>query len=81
MQEACFHSSLACALLVTAQVGVRVDLESGSAGGRADIIVRFGSAAAWVLEVGVTGSIDAKSWHRQRCTARRSLSSLSSAAQ
>jgi cell division inhibitor SulA len=37
-----------------------VDLESGSAGGRADIIVRFGSTAAWVLEVGMGGSSDAK---------------------
>jgi hypothetical protein len=60
VREACFHASLACALLVTAQVGVRVDLESGSAGGRADIIVRFGSTAAWVVEVGMGGNIDAK---------------------
>ena len=59
VREACFHASLACALLVSAQVGVRVDLESGSAGGRADIIVRFGDAA-WVLEVGVGGNSDAK---------------------
>ena len=36
-----------------------MDLESGSAGGRADIIVRFGDAA-WVLEVGVGGNSDAK---------------------
>jgi hypothetical protein len=60
VREACFHSSLACALLATAQEGVQVELESGSAGGRADIIVRFGHTAAWVLEVGVTGSIGAK---------------------
>jgi hypothetical protein len=60
VREACFHASLACALLVTAQVGVRVDLESGSAGGRADIIVRFGSTSAWVVEVGMGGNIDAK---------------------
>jgi hypothetical protein len=60
VRDACYHASLACALLVTAQVGVRVDLESGSAGGRADIIVRFGSTAAWVLEVGMGGSSDAK---------------------
>jgi hypothetical protein len=59
VREARFHASLACALLVSAQVGVRVDLESGSAGGRADIIVRFGETA-WVLEVGVGGNSDAK---------------------
>jgi hypothetical protein len=59
VREACYHASLACALLVSAQVGVRVDLESGSAGGRADIIVRFGGTA-WVLEVGMGGSSDAK---------------------
>jgi hypothetical protein len=59
VREACYHASLACALLVSAQVGVRVDLESGSAGGRADIIVRF-AGTAWVLEVGMGGSSDAK---------------------
>ena len=52
-EAAYLRASLACALLATAQAGVQVDLESGA------IIVRFGGAAAWVVEVGVGGGSDA----------------------
>jgi hypothetical protein len=58
-KTACLHASLACALLATAQAGVCVDLAPGAAGGCSHIVVRFGDAAAWVVEVGAGGGSDA----------------------
>ena len=52
---ACLHATLACALLATAQAGVRVDLAPGADGGRTHLVLRFGDAAAWVVEVGAGG--------------------------
>jgi hypothetical protein len=59
VRESGYHAALAGALLSGAPRGVAVELEASSGGGRADIVLRFGGKAAWVLEIGVgadTGS-------------------------
>jgi len=53
VRESGYHAALAGALLSGAPRGVAVELEAASGGGRADIVLRFGGEAAWVLEVGV----------------------------
>ena len=53
VRESGHHSALAGALIAGAPRGVALDLEKASAGGRADIVLRFGDELAWVLEVGI----------------------------
>ena len=53
VRESGYHAALAGALLSCAPRGVAVELEAASGGGRADIVLRFGGEAAWVLELGV----------------------------
>ena len=53
VRESGYHAALAGALLSGAPRGVALELEAASGGGRADIVLRFGGEAAWVLEIGV----------------------------
>ena len=53
VRESGYHAALAGALLAGAPRGVAVELEASSLVGRADIVLRFGGKAAWVLELGV----------------------------
>ena len=53
VRESGYHAALAGALLAGAPRGVALELEAASGGGRADIVLRFGGEAAWVLEIGV----------------------------
>ena len=60
VRESGYHAALAGALLAGAPRGVAVELEAASGGGRADIVLRFGDEAAWVLEMGVGVDNDSK---------------------
>ena len=53
VRESGYHAALAGTLLSGAPRGVAVELEAASGAGRADIVLRFGGEAAWVLEIGV----------------------------